>query len=168
MGKCRFLHFNPDRGNFTPPSAMHRRQDSGGGNGKEPDRTVWLCTSALELLRIHSQDLAAVVVAASLAGSVRHDGLTALGASRDAGGGQLPVGATALIAAGLGYFTLGDSHGDTSLVKLLLTAFIMDLLPSGSNPFETLYSRSCFKAANRGSSSFWQPQGPSLRFLPQR
>ena len=74
------------------------------------------------LLSLDSQDLTAVVGTASLASSVGHDGLTALGADGDAGSGQLPVGATALIAAGLGHFTLRDSHGDTSLVKLLLTA----------------------------------------------
>ena len=76
----------------------------------------------VELLSLDSQDLTAVVGTASLASSVGHDGLTALGADGDAGSGQLPVGATALIAAGLGHFTLRDSHGDTSLVKLLLTA----------------------------------------------
>ena len=75
-----------------------------------------------ELLSLDSQDLTAVVGTASLASSVGHDGLTALGANRNAGSRQLPVGATALIAAGLGHFTLRDSHGDTSLVKLLLTA----------------------------------------------
>ena len=82
----------------------------------------------VELFSLDSQDLTAVVGTASLASSVGHDGLTALGANRNAGSGQLPVGATALIAAGLGHFTLRDSHGDTSLVKLLLTAFIMVLL----------------------------------------
>jgi hypothetical protein len=75
-----------------------------------------------ELFSLNSQDLTAIVGTASLASSVGHDGLTALGANRNAGSGQLPVGATALIAAGLGHFTLRDSHGDTSLVKLLLTA----------------------------------------------
>src|SRR5574344_1187838 len=80
------------------------------------------------LLSLNSQNLTTVVGTASLAGSVGHYGLTALGANRNAGSGKLPVGATALIAAGLGHFTLGDSHGDTSLVKLLFTAFIMDLL----------------------------------------
>ena len=74
------------------------------------------------LFSLDSQDLAAIVGTASLASSVGHDGLTALGANRNAGSGQLPVGATALIAAGLGHFTLRNSHGDTSLVKLLLTA----------------------------------------------
>ena len=74
------------------------------------------------LLSLDSQNLTAVVGTASLAGSVGHYGLTALGANRNAGSGQLPVGATALIAAGLGHFTLRDSHGDTSLVKLLFTA----------------------------------------------
>ena len=74
------------------------------------------------LLSLNSQDLTAIVGTASLASSVGHDGLTALGANSHAGSGQLPVGATALIAAGLGHFTLRDSHGDTSLVKLLLTA----------------------------------------------
>ena len=74
------------------------------------------------LVSLGGQNLTAIVVAASLASSVGHDGLTALGANRNAGSGQLPVGATALIAAGLGHFTLRNSHGDTSLVKLLLTA----------------------------------------------
>jgi hypothetical protein len=74
------------------------------------------------LLSLNSQDLTAIVGTASLASSVGHYGFTALGANCNAGSGQLPVGATALIAAGLGHFTLRDSHGDTSLVKLLLTA----------------------------------------------
>ena len=63
------------------------------------------------LVSLGSQNLTAIVVAASLASSVRHDGLTALGANSYAGSGELPVGATALIAAGLGHFTLGYSHG---------------------------------------------------------
>ena len=63
------------------------------------------------LVSLGSQNLTAIVVAASLAGSVGHDGLTALGANRHAGSRQLPVGATALIAAGLGHFTLRNSHG---------------------------------------------------------
>ena len=75
-----------------------------------------------KLLGLDSQDLTAIIGTASLAGSVRHDGLAALGALGDSRSGQSPVGATALIAAGLGNFTLGDSHGDTSLVKLLFTA----------------------------------------------
>ena len=87
------------------------------------------CISAFRaLFSLDSQDLTAIVGTASLASSVGHYGLTALGANRNAGSGQLPVGATALIAAGLGHFTLRDSHGDTSLVKLLFTAFIIDLL----------------------------------------
>ena len=76
------------------------------------------------LVSLGGQDLTAFVVTASLASSVGHDGFAALGANAHAGSGQLPVGATALVAAGLGHFTLGDSHGDTSLVKLLFTAFI--------------------------------------------
>lgn len=95
---------------------------------KEEDPKAFLCFSAYALLSLNSQNLAAIVGTASLAGSVGHYGLAALGASHDAGSRQLPVGATALIAAGLGHFTLRDSHGDTSLVKLLFTAFIMDLL----------------------------------------
>ena len=63
------------------------------------------------LVSLGGQDLTAIVGTASLASSVGHDGLTALGANRNAGSGQLPVGATALIAAGLGHFTLRDSHG---------------------------------------------------------
>ena len=78
----------------------------------------------LKLLSLGSHDLTTIVVAASLASSVGHDGFAALGANAHAGSRQLPVGTTTLIAAGLGYFTLRDSHGDTSLVKLLFTAFI--------------------------------------------
>ena len=63
------------------------------------------------LVSLGGQNLTAIVVAASLAGSVGHDGLTALGANSHIGSGQLPVGATALIAAGRGHFTLRDSHG---------------------------------------------------------
>ena len=63
------------------------------------------------LVSLGSQNLTAIVRAAGLAGSVGHYGLAALGANRHAGSGQLPVGATALITAGLGHFTLGNSHG---------------------------------------------------------
>ena len=63
------------------------------------------------LLSLAGQDLTAIVVAASLASSVGHDGLTTLGAHGYGGSGQLPVGATALIAAGAGDFTLRNSHG---------------------------------------------------------
>ena len=63
------------------------------------------------LVSLGGQDLTAIVRTASLASSVGHDGLTALGANGHAGSGQLPVGTTTLIATGLGYFTLRDSHG---------------------------------------------------------
>jgi hypothetical protein len=95
---------------------------------KRKARRTFLCFPLFGLLSLDSHDLTAIVGTASLAGSVGHDGLAALGANRYAGSGQLPVGATALIAAGLGHFTLRNSHGDTSLVKLLFTAFILDLL----------------------------------------
>ena len=92
-----------------------------GKKEKEEGQEAFLCVFPA-LVSLGGQDLTAIVGTASLASSVGHDGLTALGANRNAGSGQLPVGATALIAAGLGHFTLRDSHGDTSLVKLLLTA----------------------------------------------
>ena len=63
------------------------------------------------LVSLGGQDLTAIVRAASLASSMGHDGLTALGANGHAGSGQLPVGASTLITTGLGYFTLRDSHG---------------------------------------------------------
>ena len=63
------------------------------------------------LVSLGGQNLTAIVVTASLACSVGHDGLTALGADGHAGSGQLPVGATTLIATSLGHFTLRDSHG---------------------------------------------------------
>ena len=63
------------------------------------------------LVSLGGQDLTAIVGTASLASSVRHNGLAALGANSHTGGGQLPVGTTALIATGAGHFTLRDSHG---------------------------------------------------------
>ena len=63
------------------------------------------------LVSLGSQHLTATVVAASLASSVGHDGLATLGTNGHAGSGQLPVGAAALIAAGLRHFTLRNSHG---------------------------------------------------------
>ena len=91
-------------------------------NGKRGRQKPSSCISAVVLLSLNSQDLTVLVGTASLASSVGHDGFTALGANGHAGSRQLPVGATALIAAGAGHFTLRNSHGDTSLVKLLLTA----------------------------------------------
>ena len=76
------------------------------------------------LVSLGGQDLTAIVGTARSASSVGLDGFAALGANGHAGSGQLPVTATALIATGLGHFTLRDSHGDTSLVKLLLTALL--------------------------------------------
>ena len=74
--------------------------------------TTFLCAFAFPaLVSLGSQNLTAIVVAASLASSMRHDGLATLGANRHAGSSQLPVGATALIATGLGHFTLRNSHG---------------------------------------------------------
>ena len=102
-----------------PPSPKGKARNGKSGRPK-PSAAFPLVV----LLSLNSQDLTAIVVAASLASSVGHDGFTALGANCNAGSGQLPVGATALIAAGLGHFTLRDSHGDTSLVKLLLTAYL--------------------------------------------
>ena len=84
--------------------------------------------ASVRLLSLSSHDLTTIVVAASLASSVGHNGFAALGADAHAGSGQLPVGTTTLVATSLGHFTLRDSHGDTSLVKLLFTAFIIDLL----------------------------------------
>ena len=63
------------------------------------------------LVSLGGQDLTAIVVTASLASSVGLDGFAALGADGHAGSRQLPVGTTALIAAGAGHFTLRDSHG---------------------------------------------------------
>ena len=78
---------------------------------KEEGNEAFLCISAFALLCLDSQDLTAIVGTASLASSVGHDGFTALGANGHAGSRQLPVGATALIATGLGHFTLRNSHG---------------------------------------------------------
>ena len=63
------------------------------------------------LVSLGGQDLTAIVGTASLASSVGHYGLTALGANGHAGSNQLAVIAAAGIAAGFGHFTLRDSHG---------------------------------------------------------
>ena len=103
-----------------------RRQ---GSRQKEKEEDFRLpLTLGEKLLSLGSNDLTAIVGTASLASSVGHYGLTALGADSYAGSGQLPVTATALIATGLRHFTLRNSHGDTSLVKLLLNSINMDLL----------------------------------------
>ena len=67
------------------------------------------------LLGLHSDNLTAIVVAASLASSVGQAQLAALGASDHAGSGQLPVGAATAVTSCLRNFTLRNSHGDTSL-----------------------------------------------------
>ena len=90
-------------GSFTKGSAHIR---------KKRKAIAFLCAFAFPaLVSLGGQDLTAIVVTASLAVSVGSDGLAALGANGHAGSGQLPVGATALIAAGAGHFTLRDSHG---------------------------------------------------------
>ena len=63
------------------------------------------------LVSLGGQDLTAIVGTASLASSMGSNSLAALGADADAGSGQLPVGATTLVATGRGHFTLRDSHG---------------------------------------------------------
>ena len=82
---------------------------------KKRKAEAFLCFSAFlpqpKLLSLSSHDLTTIVGTASLASSVGLDGLAALGADGHAGSSQLPVGATALIAAGRGHFTLRDSHG---------------------------------------------------------
>ena len=104
---------------------------SGVDKEKEEGQEAFLCVFPA-LVSLGGQDLTAIVGAASLASSVGHDGLAALGANSHAGSRQLPVGATALIATGLGHFTLRDSHGDTSLVKLLFTAFVLIISEAAS------------------------------------
>ena len=79
---------------------------------KRKAKSAFLCAYAFPaLVSLGGQDLTAIVVTASLAGSMGHNGLAALGADGHAGSGQLPVRTTALIAAGAGHFTLRDSHG---------------------------------------------------------
>ena len=82
-----------------------------GKRGRPKPSSAFRFYARLKLLSLGSHDLTTIVVAASLASSMGHDGLAALGADSHAGSSQLPVGATALIAAGRGHFTLRDSHG---------------------------------------------------------
>ena len=83
---------------------------------KERDFTASLSFSyRAKLLCFNRNDFATVVVAASLARSVRQARLAALRASDDAGDRQFPVGAASLISSRAGYFSLGYCH----LVHLL-------------------------------------------------
>ena len=75
---------------------------------KEKEEGICLPLHFPALVSLGGQDLTAIVGTASLASSMGLDGLAALGANSHAGSGQLPVGATALIAAGRGHFTLRD------------------------------------------------------------
>ena len=79
--------------------------------GKREGICLPLLTLFPALVSLGSQNLTTIVVAAGLACSVGHDGLTALGANCYAGSRQLPVAATTLITTGLGHFTLRNSHG---------------------------------------------------------
>jgi hypothetical protein len=79
-------------------------------NKEKEEGKAFLCVFPA-LVSLGGQDLTAIVVTASLAGSVGHNGFAALGANGYAGSGQLPVAATTLITTGLGHFTLRDSHG---------------------------------------------------------
>src|SRR5699024_8639024 len=64
--------------------------------------------------------LTAVVGTALGAHSVGQAHRAALGALDQTGHLQLPVGAAALVASCLGYFTLGDCHDDTSCISEFL------------------------------------------------
>ena len=61
-------------------------------------------------------DYAAIVIAALRAHSVGQMLGTALSACNKTGSCQLPGGAPSFIASCLGYFSLRDCHGDTSLI----------------------------------------------------
>ena len=62
------------------------------------------------LLCFNFDDFTAIVEAAGLASSVRQAGLTALGASDDAGDREFPMRAASLISSCAGYFSLGYCH----------------------------------------------------------
>ena len=79
-------------------------------NKEKEEGEAFLCVFPA-LVSLGGQDLTAIVVTASLAGAVGHNGFATLGANSDAGSGQLPVTATTLITTSLGHFTLRDSHG---------------------------------------------------------
>ena len=70
-----------------------------------------LSFSFSKLLRLSGRkNLAAIVGTAILASSVGQTSLATLGASNDAGHGELPMRATSLIPSRLGNFTLRNSH----------------------------------------------------------
>ena len=102
MKFCTIISFFP--GQVNTYSEKHKRKREGA------QVRLPLTFSFLGSFCLHVDDLAAIVVPASLAGSVGQAKLTALGAGGNAGSGQLPVGTAPLVASRLGHFTLGDSH----------------------------------------------------------
>ena len=163
LGGFSFLFFTGRGGSFL--SQRRERKEWGRKiclllsfrERKERDFTASLSFSyRAKLLCFNRNDFATVVVAASLARSVRQARLAALRASDDAGDRQFPVGAASLISSRAGYFSLGYCHA-VHLLGLNASRHIVYIL-----------SRSCCKAANLGSGSGLQLQGPRLRLAPQR
>lgn len=75
--------------------------------------TLSLVADRNRSVSIYADDLASLIEAAGSAGSVRKSELSALGALGEAGHVQLPDIAAALVASGLGHFTLWHCHGVT-------------------------------------------------------
>ena len=97
---------------LTPSLSSHKQQNKKRGRL----RTTSLSFSyRANLLSFNRNDFTTIVIAASLACSVRQAGLAALRASNNARDRQFPVGAASLISSRAGYFSLGYCH----LVHLL-------------------------------------------------
>ena len=95
-------------------NSAHRRKKLGGKNPSSLLKQACshlFCDDGLDDL-----DLAAIVVTALLAHSVRQVQRTAFGACNETGDRQLPVRAAALVASCFGYFSLRYCHCDTSLI----------------------------------------------------
>ena len=66
------------------------------------------------LALFNSDDCPALVLTASLAGTMGHAESTAVGALDDIGSGELPNGRTPLVTSLSRYFSFWDCHVDTS------------------------------------------------------
>ena len=92
---------------LTPSLSSHKQQNKKRGRL----RTTSLSFSyRANLLSFNRNDFTTIVIAASLACSVRQAGLAALRASNNARDRQFPVGAASLISSRAGYFSLGYCH----------------------------------------------------------
>ena len=139
---------------LTPSLSSHKQQNKKRGRL----RTTSLSFSyRANLLSFNRNDFTAIVIAASLAGSVRQAaGSPHLGQATTPRITSFQWELRLLSLLARDTFLLGTAIWYTSLVEMPLGHIVYFL------------SNNCCKAAKRGSGSGLQPQGPRFRFAPHR